>query len=402
MGEEADITALAAGFNLHDGLIMQQPYLIYDRLRATCPVAHSDHHGGYAFATSFAAVKEIYSNFRTFSSAQGASLPSHPLRLLPLEVDPPLQTKYRRLINPLFTVEAVERKRAEIVRVANGLIDDLIERGDADLINDLVRPALAAVVLPMLGVLTTDQKHVSILIEWITLGRSEDMARVERAFEELIDYLAGLVARRRGEARIDDLIGTLITATIDAWPVTDDEIVRILIVTLLGGLDTTTAVMGEALLHLARNPDDARALLSGELTWATAIEEFIRFTAPVQGMRRVVLRETSLEGVTLTTGESVIALNGAANRDPGKYAEPNRCILDRENNDHLSFGAGAHICLGRNLARLEIEIMLDLILRRIPDMSIAADFVPTYTVSEARGMTALPIRFTAGSPAQVC
>jgi cytochrome P450 len=392
--DEVDIETLAADFNLHDGRIMQQPYPIYDRLRAGCPVAHSDHLGGYAFATSYGAVKEIYSNFRTFTSSQGTSLPSHPIQLLPLDVDPPLQTKYRRLINPRFTVEAVERERAAINRVVNELVDGFIARGEADLINDMVRPALSEIVLPMLGVPTADQKFLAELSAWITLGRKIDPKRVEQAHHDLFEYLARLVEQRRGGPAVDDLIGGLLTASIDDRAIADDEIVRILVVTLLGGLDTTTAVMGEALLHLIRNPDEAGALLSGELAWAAAIEEFIRFTAPVQGMRRVVVRETTLEGVTLSPGESVIALNGAANRDPQKYVDPNRCILDRKGEEHLSFGAGAHICLGRNLARLEIEIMLDIVFRRLAKLTTAADFVPNYTVSEARVMTALPVRFT--------
>jgi cytochrome P450 len=156
--------------------------------------------------------------------------------------------------------------------------------------------------------------------------------------------------------------------------------------------------MLESLLFLARNPQEKQRLLSGERDWPTAIEEFIRYTSPIQGLRRTLTRDTELDGQALKVGDWMFALHGAANRDPAVFAEPDRCLLDRSPNPHLSFGAGAHICLGRNLARLEIEVLLRAVLTRLPDYDTVAGFEPAYLAGEARGMKSLPVRFTPGAP----
>jgi cytochrome P450 len=393
MDRNLTVEAEAAAFSLHNEEIMQDPYPVYDRLRSACPVGRSSQFGGFTFTTTYADTKEVYSNFRSFTSSQGASLPVHPMRLLPLEVDPPLQTKYRRLINPRFTPEAVAEKRQLVETVVEDLLDMVGPTGKSDLMSDIVRPALSRIVLPILGIPHDDQPFLAEIVSTITLKRSSDMALVETAFKNLIEYLASLVERRRSSAEQDDLIGTLIASSKDSHSVSTDEIVRILIVTLLGGLDTTSAVMGEALLHLIRNPSELDDLRSGKLEWPKAIEEFIRFTSPVQGMRRVATEDVDLHGVPVAAGCSVVPLIGAGNRDPGQFEEPDRCVLGRTPNDHLSFGAGAHICLGRHLARLEIEVMLKAIFDRLTGICLPSDFAPRYSVSEARGIVELPVEF---------
>jgi cytochrome P450 len=122
----------------------------------------------------------------------------------------------------------------------------------------------------------------------------------------------------------------------------------------------------------------------------------VRYTSPIQALRRTVTSDTTLEGRALKAGDWIMGLHGSANRDPAVFADPNRCILDRFPNPHVAFGAGAHICLGRNLARLEIEVLLKAVLRRLGDYAPAADFAPDYLAGEARGMKALPVRFTPG------
>ncbi|MGQ0619475.1 MAG: cytochrome P450 [Panacagrimonas sp.] len=376
---------------------MRDPYPMYEAFRQRCPVGRSEHYGGFYFASTYAAVKKLFEDYSTYSSSTGVGIPPHPYKMFPIDLDPPHQTRFRRILNPRFTVESVAAHRGRIAAKVDELIDGFIERGNADLATELVRPLLPAIVLPLLGVPSEDQARMSAWIEYLTRGRAHDLAGVAKAGEDVGIYLMTLVARRRTEPAKDDIIGLLLTSTIEAAPLTDDDIFRTVLIILFGGLDTTSAVMLESLLFLARNPQEKSRLLRDEYDWAVAVEEFVRFSSPIQGLRRTLSKDAELEGQTLKAGDWMFGLHGAANRDPAVFVEPDRCLLDRRPNPHLSFGAGAHICLGRNLARLEIEILLKAVLERVGDYNALPGFEPDYLAGEARGMKSLPVRFTPGA-----
>lgn len=388
-----DFKSKADSFSHHDDVLMQNPHPFYEEARSKCPVAHSEALGGFYYATRFDAVRQIYSDFRDFSSAEGSGLPAQPVKMYPIDLDPPEQTKYRKILNPTFTPENVATHRARIEEIIDHLFDGIAAKGEAELLGEVIRPALATIVLPILGVPMADHPIVSEKLDYLVRHRTTDPEGCMRLGGEMCTYLMGLAAQRRKAPRKDDVLQTLIDSEIDGVPVSDDQVFRVLTVILFGGLDTTSAALGEALLHLARNPEDAERLRKGEVSWETAIEEFVRFTSPIQGLRRTVTRDVVLDGQTLHARDLVLALNAAANRDPEKFAEPNRCIIDRENNDHIGFGTGAHVCLGRNVARLVMEVFLKAMLSRFPDYQVPDDFVPEYAVGEARGMKTLPIRF---------
>ncbi|HKY91247.1 MAG TPA: cytochrome P450 [Nevskiaceae bacterium] len=375
---------------------MRDPYPMYEAFRTRCPVGRSERHGGFHFVATYAGVKKVFEDYTTFSSSTGVGIPPHPYKMLPIDLDPPQQTKFRRILNPRFTTEAVARKRGEIEAVVNRLIDGFIERGEADLAADLVRPLLPGIVLPLLGVPVEDQPRMSAWIEYLTRGRANDLAGVAKAGEDIGVYLMTLVATRRAQEAKDDIIGLLLQSSIDAQPLTDEEIFRTVLIILFGGLDTTSAVMLESLLFLARNPEEKRRLAADACNWTDVVEELVRYTSPIQALRRTLVADTTLEGRALKAGDWIMGLHGAANRDPAVFSNPDRCVLDRFPNPHVAFGAGAHICLGRNLARLEIEVLLKTVLRRLGDYAPAADFTPDYLAGEARGMKALPVRFTPG------
>ena len=194
--------------------------------------------------------------------------------------------------------------------------------------------------------------------------------------------------------RRNDLLQCLVEEEFDGRMLTDAEGYQVLLLTLFGALDSTSSAMSGAIFHLGRNPRDKERLMSGEVPWEVAIEEFLRFTTPIQALRRTVRTPTELDGGTVEPGEYVLALNGAANRDPAKFPEPDTCIIDRDARDHMSFGAGGHICIGRHFARVMLDVCLKTVLRRLPDFAIPADFQPDYTSSEARALKTLPITFT--------
>ncbi len=245
----------------------------------------------------------------------------------------------------------------------------------------------------MLGVPGTDRLMLSEKLLWMVHNRLIDHDGWVQRYGEIADYLTALVAERRTAPRRDDLLQCLIEEEFDGRMLTDTEGYQVLILALFGALDSTSSAMSGALYHLGQNPDDKQRLLSGEVPWEGAIEEFLRFTTPIQALRRTVTRETELDGGALKPGDFVLALNGAANRDPAKFEEPDRCIIARDARDHMSFGTGAHVCIGRHYARVMIEICLKTVLRRIGDYAIEKGFEPSYTSSEARALKTLPVVF---------
>ncbi len=375
---------------------MTDPYPIYAALRERCPIGRSLQHGGFYVASRYDTVKKIFEDYARFSSTTGVGIPPHPYQMFPIDLDPPLQTRFRRILNKRFTTEAVAAKRALIEATVQGLIDGFIADGQADLAAALVRPLLPAIVLPLLGVPAELRQQMSDWIEYLTRGRATDLPGVIKAGEDIGACLMGIVAKRRTQPSADDIVGLLLESDIDGKPFSDEDIFRTLLIILFGGLDTTSAVLLESLLHLARHPDEKRNLLSGTRAWPAAIEEFVRYSTPVQGLRRTVTQDTEIDGQALKKGDWLFGLHGSANRDERVFPEADRCVLDRSPNPHIAFGSGAHICLGRNLARLEIEVVLTAVLQRLGDYRVDEAFVPAYLVGEARGMKALPVSFTPG------
>ncbi|MDB5970182.1 MAG: cytochrome [Hydrocarboniphaga sp.] len=375
---------------------MNQPYAMYQAFRSQCPVGRSAQHGGFHVASRYETVKKIFEDYSSFSSTSGVAIPDHPYRMFPIDLDPPLQAKFRRILNRKFTIESVATKQAEIQGAIDHLIDGFIATGKADLAAQLVRPLLPTIVLPLLGAPIESQQQISEWIELMTRGRASDIEGVARAGEAIAGVLMTQIAKRRTMPPIDDVLGMLLDSQIDGKPFTDEDIYRTLLIILFGGLDTTSAVMLESLLYLARHPETRQRLVSGELSWPTAIEEFIRYTSPIQGLRRTVTGDVELEGASLKSGDRILGLHGSANRDESVFPQADQCLLDRAPNPHIAFGAGAHVCLGRNLARLEIEILLKTVLARLGDYRVADDFEPEYLVGEARGMKQLLVDFTPG------
>lgn len=383
-------------YSHHDPAFAQDPYGFFAEVRSKCPLGHSDQLGGFFFPTTHEGVKRVFSDFRTFTSTEGAGLPDQLVRLLPVDLDPPQHTRWRRVLNRFFTVEAANADRPRIQVVADTLVDDFIERGRADAVNELTRPFLAMTMLPVLGVPIEDRKMIGDKLLWMVHNRMTDFEGWVVRYQEVEDYLTGIAAKRRSDARRDDLVQCLIEEEFDGRLLSDKEAYQVMLLTLFGALDSTSSAMSSSIYHLARNPQDKRRLTSGEVPWAGALEEFIRFATPIQALRRQTTQPTELDGGHLEPGVNVLAPCGAGNRDPAKFPEPDRCLIDRDASEHLSFGAGAHVCIGRHFARVMLETCLKTVLSRLGDFSVEPGFEPEYTASEARALKRLPILFTPG------
>lgn len=383
-------------FNHHNPEIMQDPYSLYAKIRSGgCPLAHSPELGGFYFPTTYEGVKRVFSDFRTFSSAEGAGLPDQLVRLLPVDLDPPQHTRWRRVLNRFFTVEAAEADRPRVQAIADELIDSFAARGHADAVNELTRPFLAMTMLPVLGVPMEDRQMLGDKLLWMVHNRMIDFDGWVVRYGEVAEYLTGLVAKRRTAERKDDLMQCLIEEEFDGRMLTDTEGYQVLLLTLFGALDSTSSAMSGSLFHLGRNPRDKARLMSGEVPWPVALEEFLRFTTPIVALRRTVTQPTELDGGRLEPGVFVLACNGAANRDPAKFPDPDEIIIDRADaGEHMTFGAGGHVCIGRHYARVMLHTCIETMLRRLPDFEVLAAFEPEYTPSEARALKTLPIVFT--------
>lgn len=386
-------------FSQHDRQLMQRPYDFYDKVRgAGCPVARSEQLGGFWYTTNYAATRRVYDDFRTFSSADGTALPKQPLPLYPIDLDPPQQTRMRKLLNPIFLPDAIRKYRPRFEAIITELLDAIAPTGEAELQEQLVRPTLATVIMPFLGVPRADWDTLAHKIDFLTRMRVEDPETCGQYGLELSQYLYEFAARRRQSPPEDDLMQTLIDAEIGGEKLTDDEIVGIATLVLFGGLDTTSAVAGMSLWYLIEHPDERAKLLNGEIDFPTALQEFVRYASPIQGLRRTVTRDTELEGCPLKAGDYIMAMNGAANHDPSHFADPNEVRFDRAvrtEHDHLGFGGGAHICIGQHFAKALLEMMIRSIFDRLPDLQIRSDFKPDFAVGESRVLKTLPVTFRA-------
>ena len=384
---------LAATFDHGSEQMMRDPYPLYDALRTQCPLGRSEKYDGFYVVSRYEDVKRVFSDYANFTSTHGNSIPPQPIQMYPIDLDPPTQTKFRRVLNPAFTAEAVNQYAPRIQQTVDRYVDAFAAEGTADLAAQLVRPIMPEIVLPIIGLPAEAATETVEQIDILTRRHKHDEQTVYQAYQGITKYILDLVARRRQSAPVDDIIGLLLKANIDGAELSDETIYRTVMIVLFGGLDTTTSVLLEAIYFLAANPEQKEVLRNSD-DWSVAIEEFVRFTSPVQGLKRTVNAEVALSGGKLQVGEVILALLGSANRDPDVFDHPDRCLLGRAENPHLGFGIGAHICLGRYLARLEVRIVLRTLLERIPDFAVVPGFTPDYVAGETRGMKALPVCFS--------
>ncbi len=313
-----------------------------------------------------------------------------------LLMDPPDHTRVRGLVSKAFTPRRVAELRPRIEAIVTTLLDSADGTGSFDLIDQIAAPLPAIVIAELLGVPAEDHRQFkewsSALVSAIGSANPLDgRAQFERALGQLLDYLRGIIAERR-KAPQDDLISAMLEAQEERDALSDAELLATSNLLLIAGHETTTNLIGNGTLALLRNPEQFARLQRDRSLMRSAIDELLRYDSPVQATARVALEPVALDGATLPTGAMVMTGIGAANRDPDVFDDPDRLDLGRTNNHHLSFGFGAHFCLGAPLARLEAEIAFDALLDRYPKLELASETL-TYRPSPVlRGLTALPVR----------
>jgi cytochrome P450 len=371
-GPDERILELARTFGHHDeGLDVA--FDVYRELREHCPIGRSDRYGGFWFAVRYDDIHRIEQEPDTFAVSPGMLLPpmGHVRPGIPIDIDPPMHPKYRRITLPAFTPQRIAEMEPMVRRVARDLLDEI---GDVDEVDASKR---FAVPLPMrafcqvAGLPEEDSERLEDWIDRIFYVRTHDYADTERAAAECCAYLADHFAARRDQPPREDLLGRLLAAEVDGRPLTEDELIDYGFVLLTAGLDTTAWVIRSGLWHLSQHPDDLARLVDQPELIATAVEEFLRCLSSVQAMARTATRDVPLDGHEVGRGDRVLIVFGAGNRDEAVFADGDRIRIDRQPNPHMAFGVGIHRCLGSNLARRELRIAFEEFLARHPVFTLA-------------------------------
>ncbi|MGK6310261.1 cytochrome P450 [Variovorax sp. DT-64] len=314
------------------------------------------------------------------------------IRFVPSECDPPMHTDIRRLEVPFFTPKAVRGHEEEVRRLVSEALDAVIETGSVELIMDFALRITTMITIGIVGFDKADWLDFALVVqETGARGGSEESRRRVLATRQKI---VALVSERAKNPK-GDVASALLAGSIQGTPVNEAEAATILNGLTFAATDTTTATLAHMMIYLSGNPSDRQRLIDNPMLIPNAIDEILRYNSPFFGTSRTVMKDIELGGQELKAGEMAMLGYAAGNRDPRKFEDPNTINFDRPNaKDHLAFGAGPHRCLGAPLARMELRIMIEEILKRIPDFHIAqADIVP-YADKAFNGFESVRATFT--------
>jgi cytochrome P450 len=314
--------------------------------------------------------------------------------------DPPDHTRLRTLVSKAFTPRVIEEMRLHIQAIVDGLLDQVQDRNGMDMIADLAYPLPVTVICEMLGVPLDDHSairgwssDIARSLDSIGLLADPDVtARGASARRALGEYFRRLLPERRQRPRAD-LLSLLIAAEEQGDRLNEGELLAMCLLLFIAGHETTVNLIGNGVLALLRHPDELKKLRDQPALIPLAIEELLRYDSPVQWTARITNTDVEVRGCQIPNGSMVVAAIGAANRDPSQFRDPDRLDIARERNRHVAFGFGIHFCLGAPLARVEGQIALGAILRRMPDLALQTATPEWRESSALRGLKTLPVTF---------
>lgn len=382
----------------------------YRELRDTCPVAHSDLHGGFSVVTRYEDVKRALGDADTFacgrdlivdgaSVAGGVTVPVNPVQMGMMELDPPQSQAFRRVLAPRFTAKAIKEYRPRMAEMVSWIVDRVIESGRIDFVDDLANPLPALVSLDYFG-LPLEKWELYATVLHKAAYREKGSAR---AVGELLVDLEAVMEERRaaltaGSDFRNDILDRLLTHEVNGAAMTPKVALNMMFMLLNGGIDTSTALIASMFLYLGHHHEYRAQLAADPTLIPAAVDEMLRYFTPGTGVARTVIKPVELGGTQLQPGDRVLLGLGSANLDADVFADPDEVELDRENGSkHLAFGHGLHRCLGAFLAPAEMIVLLEEVLQRMPDYAIDFDAVRQYpTIPLVNGYIAMPATFPAG------
>jgi cytochrome P450 len=389
---------LLARFDHRCPELATDPFRAYEQLRRRCPLHRSEAWDGFWVVASHELVDEVAHDDGRFSVGAGVSFPhaGNPRPLIPLEVDPPDAVAWRRLLTPLFSPAATAAREPEVRAITRDLIDAFADRGRCDVVRDFAEALPARETMRVVGL---PEERWRECLDAIHVGVHESARDLDKAVDAIIEVavlLAETMDAREAEPA-DDVISFLQSAEFAGRPVTEEEILDICLLLLFGGLDTTASVIGFGLAYLAGHPEERKRLIAEPGRIPLAVEEFLRYYSPVQGLARTATTDTALGDQTIHEGDKLWILWASANHDEAEFPDPERIILDRTPNRHLAFGVGVHRCLGSNLGRLMARVAFEEFLDRIPEYRLEGDeFDVIADAGIVYALTTLPIVFDGG------
>jgi cytochrome P450 family 142 subfamily A polypeptide 1 len=350
-------------------------------------------------AASYEAVLAASKDPATFSSAGGIRPDSGPLPMM-IDMDDPAHWKRRKLVNRGFTPRRVRDSADALRDVCDDLIDRVCEAGECDFVRDLAGPLPMIVIGDMLGVAPEDRDD---LLRW-----SDDMVSAQggnateeqflaaaAAMNEYSDFATKAIAARRADPT-DDLVSVLVHAEVDGDQLDDEEVLYEALLILVGGDETTRHVISGGMQQLMLHPDQRQRLVDERAGLGVAVEEMLRWVSPIKNMCRTATRDVPFFGGEVKAGQKIMLLYESANFDEAHFVDPATFDASRQPNDHVAFGFGAHYCLGQALARLELSVMFDRLLDRLPDMELASqDPLPRRQATFISGLESMPVRYSA-------
>jgi cytochrome P450 len=399
MTDVRPVTDWGTDFDVLSRSYVDDPFPIWDELRQTCPIAHTDRRGSTWLPTTYQDVVDLAHDIEHFSSlditvipftGEEPAEPVLPYGVPPISADPPLHTFTRRLLLPWFSHRKVESYEAMTRELCAGLVEGFLADGRADAASDYAQQIPVRVIAAILGVPPELSDTFTGWVRAVLEFADDEEVRREGTIG-LIEYFVSEVERRKQHPG-DDLLSALLQTEVDGQPLEDSIVLGVAALTLIAGVDTTWSAIGSSLWHLATHPGDAKTLATDPEAMPLAIEELLRAYSPVT-MARVVTGDIEFQGCPMKAEEKVLMNFPAANRDPAAFENPDTVILDRAHNRHVAFGSGIHRCAGSNLARMELRVAIEEWLKRIPEFRIEDGAEVTWVGGQVRGPRSVPVVF---------
>jgi cytochrome P450 len=390
-------------FNPFDDDTRRNPFALYARARRGYPVyAHESTPivSVFRYADVQAILKDAETWSNRFPPPPGIDPSQFPEPSM-LGQDPPGHTRLRSLVNQAFTPRMIRRLEPRMYEIAHELFDNALERREVDFVRALTYPLPVIIIAEIIGIPPEDREQFK---QWSdaaveNLGTAlfvppepERFRRLSQLLAEMGAYFSELAAARRRDPR-EDLLTGLVQAEVEGSKLTQDEMIRMLVLLLVAGNETTTTLIGNTVLELLAHPDELRRLRADPALVESAVEEVLRYSSPVQLDPRRATRRVELHGHTIGANQIAVSWIGSANHDEAVFSDPERFDIGREDNRHLAFGFGPHYCLGANLARLEAQVALHALLARTRAFERTDNrLLPLHPSIVFRGVTELPLR----------
>lgn len=380
-----------ARFDHHSAQHRADAESVWDSMRSASELPRSDLYGGFYVVARHADLRTAAAQHKIYSSAQGIALPNESrTRHVPAEVDPPLQREFRRLLDPFLTPERIGAHEGTVRAIAVSLLDTFADQSRVEIVSRFTEPFPVHAAIAIFGFPREDARRLSGLVDGLIHGRGTEASI--QASQELTAYLLEQLKMRGDSASPStDILSAIAHGSVEGRPLSTEDQVSITRLLLFGGFTTVNLALSQTLFVFAQQPDLADRLRAQPELFPTALEELVRYASPGTYLRRTVTTEAELGGSKLRPGDQVLLCFGAANRDPAVFDKPNEVNLARNPNPHVGFGFGAHRCLGSAIAKLELRVALEEILRRYQRVELDPNDSIAWGEGETQGLTRLPL-----------